>query len=528
MKIVKKIRNLNSNLLNIKKFILNERISLDECKTIIREGMARREENFLLTIKDQIYAYSKSPYLKLLELSRISYEDIKKMVFRQGIEDTLRTLKEEGVYVTYEEFKGNKAVRRKGEAFSCRQRDFYNPFQRRLGEVYSGTSLGVATNIHWTSGYIMQKAVHLALALEIHKCFDAPLALWLPTLPAQIGLAPFILQKIGMRPRIWFSQAKMFPLEPLAYKAFFILNNLVSRRGDVFDEIPLKYAGLQEAHIIAEWAARTIKDYSVCSIRTFVSGAVRICVAAKEHNLDIKNTTFIISSEPLTERRRREIEQSGCRVIHTYSASETGFIGCNCHANGRETDDMHLFRDSFAVIQRPRWVESVGRDVGSFLFTSFYSGCPFVMLNMELGDYGSIEKRQCGCLFESYGLDEHLYGIRSHEKITTEGMNSNISDILRVIEEVFPEKFGGASVDYQLVEEEKDHGLRRLVIYVSPQVGLPDERRMRNILFENISPNAKRDMRIKTWEQVNTLEIRRDYPLTTIRGKTPLYFYKNK
>lgn len=528
LKIVKKIHNFNSNLLNIKKFILDERISLDECRAIIREGMARREENFLLAVRDQIYADNKSPYLKLLELSRIGYEDIKKMVSRQGIEDTLRTLKEDGIYVTYEEFKGNRAVRRRGGTFNCKQSDFYNPLQKGLGEVYSGTSLGAATNIYWTSGYITQKAIHLAAALEMHRCFDAPLALWLPTLPAQIGLAPFIFQKIGLVPKIRFSQVQRTLIEPLILKSLCRLDKIIGRNGVIYKEVPFRYIPLNDAHIIAEWAAKTIRDSSACSIRTFVSSAVRICVAAKERNLDIKNTTFIVSSEPLTERRRKEIEQCGCRLIHTYSATETGFIGCSCHASGGEADDVHLFRDSFAVIQRPRWVESVGRDVGSFLFTSLYPGCPFVMLNMELGDYGSIEKRRCGCLFESYGLDEHLYGIRSHEKITAEGMNSNISDILRVIEEVFPEEFGGASVDYQLVEEEKDHGLRRLVVYVSPQVGLPDKKRMKNILFRNISPNVKRDMRIKIWEQVNALEIRQDYPITTIRGKTPLYFYKNK
>lgn len=526
LKIIKKLYNLNLNLLNAKRFILNERISLGECKEIVREGMARREDNFLLVIKDRIYAYNKSPYLKLLKLSRISYEDIEKMVSREGIEGALRILKEEGIYITYEEFKGKKNIKRKGDSFSFSQKDFVDPFNKGLGEVYGGASMGSATSMQWTSEYVMQKAVHLAVALEAHGCLDAPLALWLPTLPSQIGLAPFILQKIGVEPKAWFSQTKMFPLEPLAYKVFFTLNNIRSRRAHVCNKIPFKYVGLQDAHIIAEWAAQTIKDCMVCSIRTFVSGAVRICVAAKERNLDIRNTTFIVSSEPLTERRRKEIEECGCKIIHTYSATEPGFIGCSCDHNSGQAGDVHFFKDSFAIIKYSRWVDSIGQIVEPFLFTSLYRGCPFVMLNMELGDYGVIEKKQCGCLLESYGFDDHIYNIRSHEKITAEGMKCNINDILSIIDSKFPKEFGGASIDYQFVEEEIEHGLRKLAIFVSPRIKDLDKERMRQVLFDSISANAHRDMRIKIWQQVDLLEIKRGYPYTTERGKTPFYYKK--
>jgi hypothetical protein len=56
------------------------------------------------------------------------------------------------------------------------------------------------------------------------------------------------------------------------------------------------------------------------------------------------------------------------------------------------------------------------------------------------------------------GWTTHLRDIRSQEKLTAGGMTFLDTDLIRVLEEVLPARFGGAPTDYQLVEEEAEEG----------------------------------------------------------------------
>ena len=48
----------------------------------------------------------------------------------------------------------------------------------------------------------------------------------------------------------------------------------------------------------------------------------------------------------------------------------------------------------------------------------------------------------------------HLHTIRSFEKLTAGGMTFVDTDVVRVLEEVLPRRFGGGPIDYQLIEDE--------------------------------------------------------------------------
>jgi hypothetical protein len=45
------------------------------------------------------------------------------------------------------------------------------------------------------------------------------------------------------------------------------------------------------------------------------------------------------------------------------------------------------------------------------------------------------------------------------------------TDVIRVLEEELPARFGGTPTDYQLLEEEADDGQPRLQLLVHPRVG---------------------------------------------------------
>ncbi len=95
--------------------------------------------------------------------------------------------------------------------------------------------------------------------------------------------------------------------------------------------------------------------------------------------------------------------------------------------------------------------------MGALLFTTLLPTSAKVLLNFESDDYGVIlTERECGCPIGELGFERHLHTIRSYEKLTSEGMNFVGGDLLRLVEEVLPSRFGGGPPDYQLVEEEVD------------------------------------------------------------------------
>ena len=74
---------------------------------------------------------------------------------------------------------------------------------------------------------------------------------------------------------------------------------------------------------------------------------------------------------------------------------------------------------------------------------------------------------------EALGYTTHIHTIRSWEKLTSEGMTFCGHDLIRLIEEVLPARFGGRPTDYQFVES----GARRAAQGGSP--GQPPPRHAR-------------------------------------------------
>ena len=99
--------------------------------------------------------------------------------------------------------------------------------------------------------------------------------------------------------------------------------------------------------------------------------------------------------------------------------------------------------------------------------SSLRASAPLVLINVSLGDQATA-RAPCGCPLGALGWTTHLATIRSHEKLTAGGMTFLDTDLIRVLEEVLPARFGGAPTDYQLVEEEAADGRPRLRLLVHP------------------------------------------------------------
>jgi hypothetical protein len=118
---------------------LEESLSAERCLEGMRERLHAREDNFLRIVERDIYEQPHSPFRALLVNAGAEYGDVFRLVQDEGVEGALACLYDEGVYVTYEEFKGLRPIERPGLSMSAEPSDFDNPL---FLPAYSGANTG--------------------------------------------------------------------------------------------------------------------------------------------------------------------------------------------------------------------------------------------------------------------------------------------------------------------------------------------------------------------------------------------------
>ena len=510
---------------------LKEPVILEQSRQIIRQRLQNREQNLLVMVKRAIYDNETSPYLKLLEVAGCEYGDFEGMVRSEGIESTLHKLRESGVYISIEEFKGKKEVSRGGKVFKFKESDFDNPFSDRHLEASSSASRSSGTRVTMSFDRYYYQAAHNMLTFDAHGILGSPVLLWQPILPSTAGLPTMFRSiKMGNPPIRWFSPVEAGTIKPSLTKRLATYYAVYASRlfGAAFPKP--EYVSLEKAYKATDCMAELLKREQGCVLWTSPSSAVRVCQAARERQLDLSGATFAVAGEPLTEAKMKEIRAAGAKAINMYAIAEVGIIGFGCAGQTVAPDDIHLLKDLHAVIQYQRETPFTGVPVDAFLFTSLLSKAPKMLLNVESGDYGVIEARQCGCKVGELGLTDHLYNMRSFDKLTGEGMSFVGTDLLRIIEEVLPAKFGGSSIDYQMVEEEDKKGHTWLSIFVSPEVGEIDEAELVQTVVSELSKGKDTQrMMAEIWSQADMLRVKRMRPLVTAVSKLlPLHIQKIK
>jgi hypothetical protein len=254
---------------------------------------------------------------------------------------------------------------------------------------------------------------------------------------------------------------------------------------------------------------------------------IALCKAAKERGIDLSGTKFSCAGEPITESKKREIESAGGTVFPKYIFSEGGYVGYGCF-NPEFADEIHFFKDALALIQYQTDMSSTNESINAFLFTSLLPSTPKVLLNVENGDYGVMTSRKCGCYFEQLGFTEHIHSIRSFEKFTCCGMTLFTIDLIRLIEEILPLKFGGTSIDYQILEEEDNDSQTYMTIVARPELGDLDDGAIIEVVLNEIRKgNDAYRMAAELWSQNQTIRVKRMNPVTTPGTKLfPVYTLK--
>jgi hypothetical protein len=502
-------------------------ITLEESKRVIAERLRNREKNFLSLVQKGIYQNPKSPYFKLLELAGCQFGDIESGVNKDGIEATLEKLLAAGVYLSWEEFKGRKEVVRGGQRFQFKDRDFDNPFLAVYYQKQSSGSRSAGTRTTFDLRNQLERSYHELPVLSDNNALDVPMGLWAPVLPAASGISNILRYwKVGKPVARWFSpvderQAQSSLTHRLAMRYIIYGSRLWGAK------LPKpEYVGLEGAVKVARWLAETKQRSGGCAFTCYVSLAARVCQAAMENGLDIAGTHFFSGGEPLTPAKRRQIEAAGASVIPRYAMSEIGRIGYGC-PRASAADDVHLLHDSVALIQHRRRVEHADISVDSFLFTPLLPSAPKLLINMESDDYGVVQTRNCDCLLGQLGFNTHLHNIRSFAKLTGSGMTLIGTDLVRILEEVLPPKYGGAATDYQLLEEEDSQGQTHLSLIISPTVGEVDEGEViATVLSELRRVPHPGQLTAGFWAQAKILRVERRTPLAQMGKVMTLHLIK--
>jgi hypothetical protein len=498
---------------------LARRLTLEDARRIVADRLAHREESFLRIVAQAVYGNPRSPYLALLRLAGCELGDLRTLVMKQGLDAALRTIREAGVYVSFEEFKGRRAIVRGSTTIHVAARDFDNPFARRDVALSTGGSTGLATDVHHDLDYIAATAPLHMLMFDAWGVLDAPAVHWLDILPGA-GIR-FLLTRacFSRRAESWYSRNGWFDSRSwLKYDLATLYNVFWMKTLGLQTPVPTVVRA-DRAHVIARRVREVIDEHGWCLVYSNVSAGLRIAVAAEDAGLNLTGATLRISGEPVTPAKVAPMRRVGARVLPVYGAVETGPIGLAC-ARPAELDHVHLASDAIALITYPVVADATGETVAAFNLTSLVDASPKVMINYQIDDYGVVEDRHCGCPLEACGYTTALHSIRSYSKVLSEGVTLIGGDIQRVLHDVLPARFGGSPLDYQLLEDEDAQGLTRLYLVISPRIAMDDEQAAARVLLEALrASNPRSDMAGTIWQHASTLQVRRQEPAVTARGK---------
>jgi hypothetical protein len=269
---------------------------------------------------------------------------------------------------------------------------------------------------------------------------------------------------------------------------------------------------------IVRWMTGVLARGDTPHLDTFSGAAVELCRAALATGADLHGAHFCLVGEPLTEARLATIRSTGAAVVCRYSTSETGPLAGGC-LRPRVVDDQHILDDGHAII-RAGDAQPGTLPADALLVTSVPPTTSLVHLNVALGDRADLEERACGCPLESFGWARHISGIRSYEKLTAHGMTFLDADVIRVLEQTLPSRFGGGPNDYQLVESSRQDGRPLLILRVHPRVPASAPEEIASGFLEAVAAGGDpQRLMSQVWRDGRTIEVVREAPIASAGGK---------
>jgi hypothetical protein len=502
------------------------KITLNQAREQIRRLLDNRNDAFLELMRQCVYGNPNSPYLRLFKFVGCELADLRAQVYREGLERTLERLAAEGAYLSSDEFKGKKVVVRGRLSFQVNPRDFeISASMPGFVVQSSGTTnrpVQTSTSLEWMA----LRALATAVFSSAHNLFTYSHALYDAILPASSVSHLLMNAKLGMRTDRWF--ARLVPINNRVDGWYhYLATHSIVLMGQCFGPgFPKpEFLDSEETGRIVHWILQQNRLGKNCYIITVASSAARIARTAKEMGVSLRGTKFNVAGEPFTETKESVIKQVDAVTTSRYSNGGGISVGLGC-AEPAHRDEVHVNQHLVGVISHPNPIaNNAAPAIHPLLLTTLHPAAPRLLINVQNGDYVTLEDRQCHCELEKVGLTQHAYNVRSYEKFTSEGMNYFYGDLFDFVERSLPSEFGGGPGDYQLLEEEDGTGQTRLTLLVHPKVGDLDEPSVLVRLHEAFSKGS-RDNRFMTgiWEDAGTFRIKRAVPHSSDRGKVlPLH-----
>jgi hypothetical protein len=484
----------------------------------LHRRLERRDADFLELVRGAIYGAEQNPYHQLLGLAGCEYGDLERLVQREGLEGTLSRLFRHGVYLTTDELKGRRPAIRGSGVVHVDPRRLRNPWLAPHLEGATSGSRGARTPVAIDLAFVRERAVNATLAWSPRGFHGWRHALW--EIPGGAALTHVLrLAAMGIVPERWFSQvdpaaAGLHPRYRWSARAL--------RLGSRIAGMPLpgpRHVPLNEPLPIVHWITRVLRDGHTPHLETFPSSALRVCQAALAAGVDLAGAQFSLIGEPFTPARQTLIRRVGAEAVSRYGTTECPGIGWGCLAPA-VPEEQHHAHDLWVLIQPGPDGASRELPPRALLVSSLRRTSPLILLNASVGDQAELVQHACGCPLESLGWTTHLRDVRSFEKLTSGGMTFFDTEIVQVLEEVLPRRFGGGPTDYQLVEREGADGRPVLALLVHPAVGPLDPGTVAEAFLSALGTGSgvERVMAMQ-WQQARLIQVERRPPVATAGGK---------
>jgi hypothetical protein len=482
----------------------------------LRFQMAYREEHFLDMARRVVFSNPQHPYHEMFRIAGCAWEDLAAEVDQHGLEASLERLAAAGVYLTHDEFKGKEPVIRDGREIPCGPQTFLNPLVRgRMITSSSGSRSAGTMTPKSTRLQVYRDAYHRLQSREFDLA-GRTLVQMRPILPSSLGIGNNLRRvRFGEKPAKWFAQSGHWR-DAGHYRA---VTHFIVRSAQLMGApVPLPdYLPEDDFSPVAQWIAQRKQEGLPCVMRSYVSPAVRVASAAQDAALDIAGTIFLVDGEALTDAKRSVIQAAGCEAYPKYGITEVGSIGsaCRCMRTG---NSVHVHRDAVAVIGRRRRAPLSDVEVNSLMFTNLLPFAARFLINAEMDDAGILEPATCDCEYSRAGMHLQIRDIYSYGKLTGQGITLMGSDIVRILESVLPQRFGGGPADYQLVEYD---GARQaqLELRISPRAGAGPPAAVRDFLLREIRACYGGALAARVWTHSGGLEAVIAEPFATRSGK---------
>ena len=498
--------------------LLRNPVTLDAARTTLRQRLDEREATFLALVRRGVFAHPTSPYRPLLQRAGCEYGDVEQLVRRDGIEGALRTLLRNGVYLRSAELKGLRDILRGDLALRPTEGQFQNPAAAAHIPGQSSGSRGARFSVPLDLAFVRARSVdyaliaaHLLPARTVHGVWKTPGGDVLDNLLCFAGF--------GAVAERWFLQVD--PATPGLHPAYrWSIQALRGGSRLIGARFPRpEVVRFEDPVPIAQWLAATRQTGAAAHLQLFCSAAVRLCEAAGAAGLDLAGSWFMVGGEPLTSARATTIRAAGVTPLPRYGTAEAPSIAVGC-SRGPTPDAVHLLSDLYAVIQSDPAPPASDLPPDALFITSLCPTSPLVLLNVSLGDRGVLGPATCGCPLSALGWTTRLHSVRSFEKLTAGGMMFLDSDVIRILEEVLPARFGGGPTDYQIAEDETVNGHASVRLLVHPRVPITSLETVRQTFLETLGKESgtARVMGL-VWQDAGLVTVERRAPVMTASGK---------